>query len=1015
MKNVKIKVLLVEDVQGDIRFICEKLKEAENVEFEITYAQKLSEALKLLETDAFDIILLDLGLPDSQGLDTFKRIQSNAPELPIVIIAGLNDTNIALKAIQEGAQDYILKNEMNTHLLERILWYSVERKQAKDKFVISERRFKLLYNSITEGVCIHKLVFNDAGEAIDYRIIDVNPSYERILGLKRDDVLNKLASDIYGTGEPPYLDIYTKVSITGEPFNFEAYFPPKKKHFSISAFSLGKDQFATVFDDITKYKLAEETILESESRYRTLVENSPLGIIQLDEEMRIIYENASLKEMFGIPKEETSKVMGMDIRAVPSAIEAGVVKELNKLPKGEKINVEFPFKSLYGKETFLELHGVPLFKDDTFAGAILILEDITERKRSERELKENQSFLNSIFESIQDGISVLDTDLTVRHVNNVMKKWYEANLPLEGKKCYECYHNRDEACDPCPSLRCIQSRQTEMNVVPGLPGSTVEWIELYSYPIIDSETGDVKGVVEFVRDITERVKADVAIKESEEKYRRLVEQSNDAIYLLYEDKFEIINQKFSKMFNVTSEEVKAPDFNFMNLVAPNSREVIRERDRMRERGETPPSQYSFTGLTKDGKEIELEASITEIPYKDGVAYQGILRDVTEQKSLEAQFRQSQKMEAVGRLAGGVAHDFNNLLTVIGGNIQLAMMSLSENDPLKDELEQVYKASERAAKLTNQLLAFSRRQQLQLKVVDLNYLIVDMEKMLSRIIGEDIILNTFLADDLWKVKVDSGQFEQILVNLCINARDAMPDGGTLTIETMNIDLTNEYARTHPEVAPGPYVMVSVSDNGCGMTDEIKSQIFDPFFTTKSEGKGTGLGLSTVYGIVKQSGGFIYVYSEPGEGTTFKIYLPRTTEKIETINKKELPEEQLYGKETILVVEDDESVRNIAVRILKKYGYNVIEAENGGIGYLKCKKSKQPIDLIITDVIMPEMNGAEFITSVKEFWPKLKVLYMSGYTYNVIAKKGIIQSEVNFISKPFRPMAFLNKVKRVLMAN
>ena len=375
-------------------------------------------------------------------------------------------------------------------------------------------------------------------------------------------------------------------------------------------------------------------------------------------------------------------------------------------------------------------------------------------------------------------------------------------------------------------------------------------------------------------------------------------------------------------------------------------------------------------------------------------------------------RQSQKMEAVGRLAGGVAHDFNNILTVIMGNISLAMMSVSKDDPLTEDLVEVKKAAQRAANLTGQLLAFSRKQQMQPKVKNLNSVVKSMENMLTRLISEDITMEFILAEDLENVKVDEGQFESIIVNLCVNANDAMQKGGKLLIETANVEVTKEYTEQNPEANPGKYVMLAVSDTGCGMAKEIKSQIFDPFFTTKHEGEGTGLGLSTVYGIIKQINGFVNVYSEPGEGTTFKLYIPKTDEITKLQEKRVLTEDQLYGSETILVVEDETGVRNIAVRSLKKYGYKVIEAENGGIGYLKCRKAEKPIDLIVTDVIMPEMNGKEFVESVREFWPDMKVLYMSGYTYNVIAKKGIIEGEVAFISKPFDPLPFLRKVRNVL---
>jgi len=384
----------------------------------------------------------------------------------------------------------------------------------------------------------------------------------------------------------------------------------------------------------------------------------------------------------------------------------------------------------------------------------------------------------------------------------------------------------------------------------------------------------------------------------------------------------------------------------------------------------------------------------------------------EKRVLEEQFRQSQKMESIGQLAGGVAHDFNNLLTIINGYSQLSLMGLKEGDPLRASLEEIRKAGERAAGLTRQLLAFSRRQVLEVKVVDLNAILKDLDKMLRRMIREDVELETHLTEDLGNVKVDPGQIEQVVMNLAVNARDAMPSGGKLTIETANVVLDEEYARRHVAVTPGRYVMLSVSDTGVGMTPEVKERIFEPFFTTKEKGKGTGLGLSTVYGIVKQSGGNIWVYSEPGRGTTFKIYLPRVDEPLEEIGKKVAKEEFPAGNETILLVEDDEEVRKLAVRILEKQGYEVLVAAQGNDALILSEKHDQPIHLMVTDVVMPGLNGQELANRLRVHHPEMRVLYMSGYTDDTITHHGILEKGMNYIQKPFTIEGLLRKVRRVL---
>jgi CheY-like chemotaxis protein len=370
------------------------------------------------------------------------------------------------------------------------------------------------------------------------------------------------------------------------------------------------------------------------------------------------------------------------------------------------------------------------------------------------------------------------------------------------------------------------------------------------------------------------------------------------------------------------------------------------------------------------------------------------------------------MEAIGRLAGGVAHDFNNLLTVIKGYSQLSLIELKEDVPLRENIIEIKNASEKAANLTKQLLAFSRRQILEIKVFDLNFLSRDMDKMLRRVIGEDIELVMILAEDLGMVKTDPGWIEQVIMNLAVNARDAMPNGGKLTIETANVKLDEAYARAHVAVKPGRYVMLSVSDTGVGMTPEVREQIFDPFFTTKEKGKGTGLGLSTVYGIVKQSGGNVWVYSEPGRGTTFKIYLPRVDEPPEELGDKVVVEEVPRGSETILVVEDEEEVRKVAVRILTRQGYTVLDVPDGDSALVICEERKEPIHLILTDVVMPGLSGRQLVDRCSKVRQDFKALYMSGYTDNAIVHHGVLGEGMNYIQKPFTVDGLARKVREVL---
>jgi PAS domain S-box-containing protein len=418
---------------------------------------------------------------------------------------------------------------------------------------------------------------------------------------------------------------------------------------------------------------------------------------------------------------------------------------------------------------------------------------------------------------------------------------------------------------------------------------------------------------------------------------------------------------------------------------------------------------------KDGTGTVVRVSGRAVSDGDkGRAFELFTEDVTERRALEQQLRQSQKMEAVGRLAGGIAHDFNNLLMVISGYSEFLLDRLGPEPALRGPAQEIASAAGRATSLTRQLLAFSRKQMLAPKVLDLNGVVTENLKMLTRVIGEDIDLVMVPAAGLGAVRADAGQMEQVIMNLAVNARDAMPSGGKLTIETSNVSLDDDYARVHAPLRPGDYVMLAISDTGLGMDSETQSHIFEPFFTTKGL-KGTGLGLSTVYGIVKQSGGYIWVYSEPGKGTTFKIYLPRVAEKAESPAQVASTAESVAaepGTETILLVEDETNLRYLARQFLEKQGYRVIEAADGAIAMQIAVAHEGMIHLLLTDVIMPGMNGRELAQRVSEIRPNTKVLYMSGYTENVIGHNGTLDAGVRLLQKPFTLSSLKSKVREVL---
>ncbi len=519
----------------------------------------------------------------------------------------------------------------------------------------------------------------------------------------------------------------------------------------------------------------------------------------------------------------------------------------------------------------------------------------------------------------------------------------------------------------------------------------------------------------------DRTRAQNALKESENKFQQFYDEAPVGYHELdTEGRVTRINRKELQTLGYAAGEMLGkPVWNFFEE-EDTTRKVI-----LAKLGGDVSFHNTFerTYRRKDGSTLPVLVEDRIIRDKDGqiIGIRSTVEDITEKRRTEEalrkseeQLRQWQRVEAIGRLAGGVAHDFNNLLMTIKGCSELLLGAFDRRDPRREEVEEILKAADRATSLTRQLLAFGRRQVLQPQVLDLNAVVLNMDKMLRRLIGEDIQLITSLDPELWSVKVDPGMIEQVVMNLAVNSRDAMPNGGKLTIETTNTVHDEEYASRHVSVQAGYYVMLAISDTGCGMDKETQSHLFEPFFTTKETGKGTGLGLSTVYGIIKQSGGNIWAYSEPGLGTTFKIYLPRV-EKAAKIYKPRLKPKEAGapgGTETILLVEDEDAVRSMVSKILKNKGYTVLEARQGNEAIDICERLEGSINLMVTDVIMPHMSGRELAGRLAPMRPEMRVLYMSGYPDNTIVQHGVLESGTAFLQKPFTINALELKVREVL---
>ena len=633
-----------------------------------------------------------------------------------------------------------------------------------------------------------------------------------------------------------------------------------------------------------------------------------------------------------------------------------------------------------------------------------------------------QELIRGLIASLQDGLVLTDERLVITEINPRMTEMtgFTREDLIGRSPPYPYWADENRATHEHFLERTLAGESAEYDVECQTKSGERLSVIFSRSPLRDFD-GRITGTVTTLKDVTERKRAEERLLDSEELYRSVTDTASDGIVSIDEQsRITFVNRAAETIFGYAADEMLGRPLTM--LMPPDLRPVhLSAIGRYLRTGERRLSweAIELRGLHRDGHEIPVEVSFGEVARRGRRVFTGVIRDVTERRQTEEalrhseeQLRQAQKMEAVGRLAGGVAHDFNNLLTAINGYTELILGDLGPDDPLREEMLEIQKAAESATALTRQLLAFSRRQVLEMRVLDLNEVIAALAPLLARVIGEDITLRTVLTPDLRPVKADRSQLEQVVMNLAVNARDAMPHGGRLIIETRNVDFDDADAREHLDVNPGRYVMLAVTDTGTGMDAETQARIFEPFFTTKERGKGTGLGLSTVYGIVVQSAGTIWVYSEPGVGTTFKIYFPEAVEEMRRPEPLIRPAVPAGGSETILLVEDDPAVRGLAEQVLSRHGYGLLVAPTPALALDMAREHGERIDLLVTDVIMPGMTGRELAGQLRAVRPELDVLFMSGYTEDAVAGPDGLMDGAEFLPKPFTPDGLARKVRAIL---
>ena len=908
-----------------------------------------------------------------------------------------------------------------------------DREESEKPISQSER----LVHGIFGGVLDALLLTDDQG-----RIVDATPAACELFGLERRELRGRHFGDFSAT--PLEFGSLGGLSLAenGAQSEFElrrADGTTRQMEYTARSKILPGIHIGAL-RDITERKRTEaalhsteSALRASEARFRGMIEKSSEAIWVIGADGIARYVSPSIRLMLGVEAPEVVGTNAVDW-IIPEDREY-VATEMGRLVLEPSLGrvLEFRVRHKDGSIRWVESAGSNMLDDPAIGAIVANSRDVTERRVAEQALRDSQYMMAQAqavahIGSWASGSRAEDRISWSQECARIFARDQEA--PPTRQEFFGMIHPDDMAMVIAANERALAEGipcETEHRIL--LPDGRERWVYGKSVvqgemlwadgrPVSQRHVGDWQyRTIGVVQDITERRRA----TEARNRLAVIVESTDDAILSTDLDGVVMTwNRGAERLYGYTAEEVVGKTIDI--LIEPGHRTTESDILAQIARGDSV-RHHETTRMRKDG--LLVDVSLTMSPIRDSsgkiIGASKIVRDLTEKREAEArlrrteeQLRQAQKMEAIGRLAGGLAHDFNNMLFVILGYAGLALDELKPDENLHANLTEVARAGQKAARLTKQLLAFSRKQILEPQVLDLSQSVRGLAKILQSMLGEGIELSLVVEQPVGAVFADPGQIDQVLMNLVVNARDAMPDGGSLMIETANVELDAASPSRHEGITPGAYVMLAVSDTGTGMDEATATQIFEPFFTTKEQGKGTGLGLSTVFGIVKQSGGHILVYSEPGQGTTFKVYFPRTErlgEAYATTSSALIP---LRGTETILLVEDDTSVRMVMRTILRKQGYNVLEAMNGGEALLICEQHGPPIHMLLTDVVMPRMNGRQLAERLTPMRPEMKVLYVSGYTEDAIVHQGVLETGIAYMQKPITPDTLTRKVREVFDA-